>query len=148
MSGIEKVVVRYLDGSLLKGEVSDFQVHAEELVIREAGTHQDRRIPLGELKAVFFVRSLEGDAHHKELKRFGARADADRLGKKIFIKFQDGESIYGFFKGDLPWKQGFFVSEGPSPAQGFFITPTDGASNNIRIFVVGSAIKDITAIAP
>ena len=144
----DNVVVRYVNGSMLKGVVSDFSVDAAELIIREAGTGNDRRIPFGELKAVFFVKSLDGDAHHKELKRFGVRKDADHLGKKIYIKFHDNENMYGFFKGDLPWKQGFFVTEQHTSAQGFFITPTDGDSNNIRIFVIGSAIKDITAIAP
>lgn len=148
MTSTDNVVVRYLDGSMLKGVVSDFSVEAAELIIRDAATGGNRRIPLGELKAVFFVRTLDGDVHHREIKRFGARKDADHLGKKIYIRFRDGESMYGFFKGDLPWKQGFFVSDGPTPAKGFFITPADDHSNNIRIFVVGSAIRDITAIAP
>lgn len=148
MGDAEKVVVRFLDGRLLKGLARNFSVEAAELHIEDAENGGERRIPLRELKAVFFVKSLEGDRDHREKKLFGARKDADRLGRKIYIKFRDGENLYGFYRGDIPWKQGYFVTEPHSTAQGFFITPTDSESNNIRIFVVGSAVKDITAIVP
>lgn len=148
MENIEKVVVRYLDGKMQKGLVRNFSVEADELLIEEAVTGHEQRVPLKELKAVFFVRSLEGDPDHREKKLFGARKDAETLGKKIYIKFKDGENIYGFFRGDIPWKQGYFVTEPRSDARGFFVSPTDDESNNIRIFVVGTSIQDITVIAP
>ena len=148
MGDAEKVVVRFLNGKMVKGVVRNFSVETNELHFEDAGTADERRIPLAELKAVFFVRSLEGDHTHREKKAFGARKDADHLGKKIYIKFKDGESLYGFVRGDIPWKQGYFVSEPHGSAQGFLITPTDSESNNIKIFVVGGSIRDITAIVP
>jgi len=148
MNDIERVVVRFLDGKMQKGVVRNFSMEAEELLLEEAVSQTISRIPLKEIKAVFFVRSLEGDPDHREIKRFGVRKDADALGRKIYLKFKDGESMYGFFRGDIPWKQGFFVTEQHTSAQGFFITPTDDESNNLRIFVVGSSLKDVTAIVP
>jgi small nuclear ribonucleoprotein (snRNP)-like protein len=148
MGDAEKVVVRFLDGRMLKGLMNNFSVEATEVHLSEAESEKEHRIPLGELKAVFFVKSLEGDRAHREKKAFGARKDADHLGRKVYIKFKDGENMYGFVKGDIPWKQGYFVAEPHSQAQGFFIVPTDSESNNIRIFVVGSALKDITTIVP
>jgi small nuclear ribonucleoprotein (snRNP)-like protein len=148
MGDAEKVVVRFLNGTMLKGLIRNFSVEATEIHIEEAETGVEHRIPLAELKAVFFVKSLEGNRAHREKKVFGARKDADYLGRKVYIKFKDGENMYGFYRGDIPWKQGYFVAEPHSTAQGFFITPTDSESNNIRIFVVGSSLKDITAIVP
>lgn len=148
MENMDRVVIRYLDGKIQKGLVRSFSVEADELLLEESVTGNELRVPLGELKAVFFVRSLEGDPAHRERKLFGARKDAENLGKKIYIKFKDGENIYGFYRGDLPWKQGYFVTEQHSTARGFFVAPTDSESNNIRIFVVGTSIKDITVIVP
>lgn len=148
MGDAEKVVVRFLNGKMLKGVVRNFSADATELHFDDADTGNEHRIPLAELKAVFFVKSLEGDHTHREKKAFGVRRDADHLGKKIYIKFKDGENLYGFVRGDIPWKQGYFVSEPHGSAQGFFITPTDSESNNIRIFIIGGSIRDITAIVP
>ncbi len=148
MENIDRVVIRYLDGKVLKGLARGFSIDADEFLLEEAVTGNELRVPLGELKAVFFVRSLEGDPAHRERKLFGARKDAGQLGKKIYIKFKDGENIYGFYRGDIPWKQGYFVTEPHSSARGFFVAPTDSESNNIRIFVVGTSIKDITVITP
>ncbi|HWR73646.1 MAG TPA: hypothetical protein VN604_10785 [Nitrospirota bacterium] len=148
MENMDKVVVRYLDGKMQKGLVKNFSVEADELLLEEPVTGNELRVPLGELKAVFFVRSLEGDPSHREKKLFGARKDGKDLGKKIYIKFKDNETLYGFYRGDLPWKQGYFVTEPHGTSRGFFVAPTDSESNNIRIFVVGTSIKDITVITP
>lgn len=148
MGEAEKVVVRFLDGTMLKGMIRNFSAEGTELHLEERETGNVLHFSIVAIKAVFFVKTFAGDPGHREKKLFGARADAEELGRKIYIKFKDGENLYGFFKGDIPWKQGYFVADSHSTAQGFFITPTDSDSNNIRIFVVGSAIKDITAIVP
>ncbi len=148
MENVDRVVVRYLDGRVHKGLVRNFSVEADELVLEESVTGNEMRVSLAVLKAVFFVRSLEGDPSHREKKLFGARKDTKNLGKKIYIKFKDNENLYGFYRGDIPWKQGYFVAEPHSSARGFFVAPTDEGSNNVRIFVVGTAIKDITVIVP
>ncbi len=148
MNDFERVVVRFLDGKMQKGVVRNFSVEAEELLLEDAVNRSVTRVPLREVKAVFFVRTLDGDPDHRELKKFGVRKNADALGKKIYLRFKDGESMYGFFRGDIPWKQGYFVTEQHTSAQGFFVTPTDEGSNNIRIFVVGSSLKDVSVITP
>ena len=42
------------------------------------------------------------------------------------------------------WKKGFFLSKPDKRIKGFFLIPVDSDSNNIKVFVVGSAIRDIT----
>ncbi len=148
MDNAEKVVIRFMDGMMLKGIVKNFSVATDEIHFEEAGSGITHDVPFADLKAVFFVKSLEGDPAHREKKLFSARKDPDHAWRKIFIKFKDGENLYGFLKGEVPWKQGFFVAEPQTAARGFFVIPTDEESNNIKIFVVGSSIKDITSIVP
>ncbi len=148
MVSADKVVVRFLNGRILKGIVKDFAADASELRIEDAETGSELKIPIEDVKAVFFVKSYAGDSAHREKKAFGIREDTKNLRRKIYVKFKDGENMHGFVKGDIPWKQGYFVSEPRSSAKGFFVIPTDSESNNIKIFVIGSSILDITVIAP
>ncbi|MCX5719482.1 MAG: hypothetical protein NT055_05875 [Nitrospirae bacterium] len=74
-------------------------------------------------------------------KTYGLR---NNVGRKVYIKFNDGESMIGFIEGKVPWDKGFFISNPDSKVKGFYLIPTDSGSNNIKVFVVGSSIKDMT----
>jgi hypothetical protein len=65
-------------------------------------------------------------------------------GHKVYVKFTDQESLVGFVEGEIPWDKGFFVSREGSKAQGFFLIPVDRDSNNVKVFVVGTSVKDVT----
>jgi len=125
-----KVVIRYANGKLLKGFTNDFfpnkpsfHLNPVELGNKDKGIE----IPVNQLKAVFFVKDFDGDPSHYELKRF---AEGGQLsGRKAEVKFVDGEVLVGSTLGYDPKRPGFFI------------TPADSQSNNLRVFVVSSAVK-------
>jgi hypothetical protein len=88
-------------------------------------------VALSELKAVFFVKSLEGRRGPPSLKGLlEEKFEAPGL-MKVRITFLDGEVLVGTTHGYTPEREGFFV------------TPLERDSNNLRIFVVSSAVKKI-----
>lgn len=121
-----KVVVRFKDKTMKKGTTRDFfpnktQFHLEEMngVIVE--------INIEDLKAVFFVKGFEGNKNH----RYNYEDKIAGGGRKIKVKFFDGEAMEGFTLGYSPDRQGFYL------------TPADLQGNNERIFVVKSATEKI-----
>ena len=121
-----KVVVRFKDETVMKGTTSDFFPNkmSFHLTTSEGDVTE---IDVENLKAVFFVKDSEGDK---------TRDDAydDEIagaGRKVLVQFADGETIKGY---TLTFKAG---------KHGFFMTPADLGSNNIRIFVVKSATTDV-----
>ncbi len=64
----------------------------------------------------------------------------------MFVRFKDGESMIGYLEGDMPWEKGFFISKPDEKKAVFFLMPADEGSNNIKVFVIGASVKDITAI--
>jgi len=143
MSPDDKVVIRFNNGTLLKGYIKEFSPESQHILFEEIGENSYKNIPWQELKAIFFVRTFEGDSEYREKKRYGIRK---REGRKMFIKFNDGESMIGYLQGDVPWDKGFFLSRPDEKKKGFFLVPVDEESNNIRVFVVRSSVRDITAL--
>lgn len=141
MSEGEKVVARFKDGTMIKGFIRDFSVDAGVVVLNDQQTNQERHVPIDDLKAIFFVKSFTGFSAHVEKKTFGIRKLA---GRKAYVKFSDKESLVGFIDGAVPWDKGFSLATLGEKVKGFFLVPVDGDSNNDRIFIVGSAIQDIT----
>lgn len=64
--------------------------------------------------------------------------------KRVFVKFKDGESLTGYIEGEMPWQKGFFLESGRK--KGFFLLPTDTESNNIKIFIIASFVRDVTLV--
>jgi len=141
MSGEQRVVARFTDGRVLKGYINEFTAESDYVVLDEAGSGKEQRIPVSDLKALFFIKSFEGDRQYREKKTFGI---SPNKGKKVYVKFFDRESLVGFVEGEVPWGKGFFLSGEGSKTKGFFLIPVDGNCNNIKVFVVGRAIEDIT----
>jgi len=129
-----RVVAHFKDGRLLKGYTHDF-TPAKQLFHVTSEQEEDRgkihEVNTGELKAVFFVKTLEGNRGYVEKRRFD-EVDASVLrGLKIKVEFFDGEVIRG-------------ISLGYSKnRKGFFIIPVDPECNNERIYVVADAISDV-----
>jgi hypothetical protein len=141
--GHERSVVRLNDGSLLKGYLKDFSSEMETVVLREAETGKIHTLRIEDLKAVFFVKSFEGDDDYKEKKSYGIRKPT---GNRVFVKFKDGERLVGFVDGKVPWQKGFFLSRKDSDGKGFFLLPVDKDTNNIKIFVISSSVDDVTVV--
>jgi small nuclear ribonucleoprotein (snRNP)-like protein len=135
----QRVVVRYLDGRLIRGSIHDFSASDEFVSIENESGNQ--KIKMDELKAIFFVRTFEGDRSHVEKKSF---RDPVSPGKRVFVKFKDSESLTGYIEGGVPWEKGFFLE--PNKGSGFFLIPVDNESNNIKVFVVASSVRDVTVM--
>ena len=122
------VVVAYRDGRRLKGSTFDF-VPTRDKFHLESIDKQVLLVELSELKAIFFVHDLEGDKARAKLNEFpdGARVS----GRKMRVRFHDGEQMLGATQGYDPRRPGFFL------------VPADAAGNNQRVFVVAAAVAEI-----
>lgn len=139
----EKVVCRFADGRTVKGYLQDFNPEMPELIVRDGAEGKGLAVSMDELKAVFFVRTFEGDNRYREKKSYGT---GRAKGTRVFIKFKDGESLVGFLEGAVPWKRGFFLSRSEMSQQGFFLLPVDEGANNVKVFVVAAAVNDVTVM--
>jgi hypothetical protein len=144
MTEREKVVMRFNDGRVLKGYLSLFSPELPEAVLEEEGAARAHKVSLRDVKAVFFVKSFDGNRGYKERKTYGISRTKGR--NKVFIKFNDGESLVGFLEGGVPWEKGFFLSRQGFGATGFFLLPVDDDTNNIKVFVVASSVSDVTVV--
>lgn len=126
-----KVVIRYKAGDLVKGFTQDFFPNKETFHVFPADQSPSRSVEVSmkDLKAIFLVRDFCGIPQYNEQKKFN---EADRpSGKKVEVAFVDGEVMVGSTLG--------YDRNRP----GFFVVPADPKSNNIRVFVVSSAIKNV-----
>ncbi len=143
MSDNEKIVARFNDKSLLKGYVNKFTGDSATVIIKEADTGKEHVVPMEDLKAIFYVKTFEGSKEYKEKKVYGP---GKKLGRKVFIKFLDGEKLVGFLEADVPPDKilSFLKSDGSK--KGFFLVPVDRECNNTRVFAAWNAIDDITTL--
>ena len=132
---LNKVVVRYQDGRILKGTTVDFLPTKAVFHLMLADAPRDAKpveVQIAEVKAVFFVKDFAGNAERKKNQEF--QAGKTVLGKKIRVVFQDGETLLGT-------TQGYDASR-----PGFFVIPADASSNNERCFIVARATKQVSFI--
>ena len=134
MSVQNKVVVRYLDGRVMKGTTVDFLPTRPTFHLVPVGqsgsTISVLEIQISDLKAVFFVKDFIGDASYDEVKAFNAGTPTQ--GRRMQIVFKDDEMLIGTTMGYQPERTGFFL------------VPADPKSNNARCFVVATAVKKVS----
>jgi len=141
LSSGDQAVLHVRGGKLLKGLLTDFTPTAEKVHLQpESDTAQSPiEVQVADLKAIYYVRSFAGNREHKKKRYFGAM---EGKGKRIMVRFRDGEILCGFIEGELPWKDGFLTSPDPS-LKGFFMQPADPDGNNTKVFVVTTAVEDV-----
>ncbi len=86
------------------------------------------RLPLDSLKAIFFVRSFDGNASYAETKFFNPEPEIEGLW--VHITFEDGETTEGIVHNSLS-----LLNDA-----GFLMRPPDPNSNNHAVYVLKSAI--------
>lgn len=122
----DKIVVRFLNGSVMKGQTNNFSPRKKlfHLVTLEG---MIVRIDTDEVKAIFFVKYYEGNKlrtdHYNDL-----LSGSGKIAKTTFF---DGESMSGF------------VQDYSEDSHGFFIVPTDRENNNDRVFILRAATAKI-----
>jgi hypothetical protein len=114
---------------MLKGYTTDFNASRTHFTLCSAlsRTADAVIVPFVRLKAVFFVRDFAGNPEHVECKEMPEPGP----GRRIEVTLNDGEIIVGT---TLNYQSG-----GP----GFFVTPIDPQANNIRVFVVAQAVRQV-----
>ena len=137
----DKVVAHYKDGRVVKGHTHDFSPECDTFSLQPYVTDLGPvTVTIEDLKAVFHVKTFEGNRDHKpspqqvgEIPDPRFRVAVDRA-KKALVEFADGERMWGYAVG----------VERPNP--GFFFFPTDPHTNNLRIYVIRSALKDVVLL--
>jgi hypothetical protein len=125
------VVARFLDGRVLKGVTRDFSPNRAMFHIDPQDGATTVELRFRQLKALFFVASLEGDPSRQDVRGFIHGPVETQQGKKVAVRFRDGEFICGY---TLSW----------SPdREGFFMFPADVGSNNQRIYVITSSTLEV-----
>ena len=130
-----KIVVHYLDGSVLKGFTSDFTPNKDTLhlvPVNAPSNIQPLPVNVPDLKAVFFVKDFRGDPQYREKKEFDEKTPA--IGRKIRVIFRDGEHMVGTTQGYQAGRPGFFLF------------PADPKSNNDRCYVISPAARSVSFI--
>jgi len=125
-----KIVARYRDGRTLKGTTQNFFPNKPNFhVIRQGGAGPGDLVEVNveDLKGIFFVRDFTGNPKHVDRKQL---APGERVqGRLMEVTFKDGEVIVGTTTGYDPKRPGFFLF------------PIDPSANNVRVFLVTSAIR-------
>ncbi len=122
------VVARYLDGRVVKGETTDFHPALDSFHVRYHSDVPPARITTEGLKAVFFVRSLEGNAEYRDHREF---PEGPGLRRKLWLEFEDGERMAAWPVSALLGKNGFYV------------IPTDRDSNLEKAYVFRDSISKL-----
>jgi small nuclear ribonucleoprotein (snRNP)-like protein len=121
----KKVIVRFRDRRIVKGGTHNFKSNREIFHVTEI--HNEKKIieiPMSQLKAIFFVETLEKNRDRLSPEDFSLESFDDVIGRKVKITFSDGEVMYGIIHGYTPHMKGFFIF------------PADKESNNKRAFVI------------
>ena len=129
-----KVVVRYVNGNVVKGFTQDFFPNKDRfhLYAAEKPSGESQEILIKDLKAIFFVKDFAGNAQYQERKNY--LEGEQPQGRKVEITFSDGEVLVGTTHGYDPKRQGFFLF------------PADPKSNNIRLYAVTASVKKVRSL--
>ncbi len=131
MAELNRVVAHFTDGKLLKGTTQDFFPNRPSFHLQPADGSPTFEVRCKSLKGLFFVKEFAGDAKRRDLRGFLAAPGETARGKKIAVRFKDGELLCGYSLSYLPGREGFFMF------------PSDSGSNNLRVYVVAAATVEI-----
>jgi hypothetical protein len=106
------------------------QLPLDSIRLRVLNSASIEEIPTKDAKAVFFVKTFDGDLRHRAL-HFHEHAPIVQ-GLWVRVYFSDGEMIEGIIGNTKD-----FVLE-----SGFFLRPTDPNGNNRLVYVLKGGLKD------
>lgn len=125
----KEVVIHYVNGTVVRGRTADFHQRKPDFHV-SALDGRILTVPVHQLKAVFFVRSLNGNPRRTDAPGYGSG-----YGRRARVLFVDGEVIEGR------------VESINREGAGFFLEPGDPDSNNERVFCVLAAVSDVNVQA-
>jgi hypothetical protein len=119
-----------LEGLLVQG----IRHVPDVLRLRTSDDNTIQEVPVNEVKAVFFVKSFEGQGSRNDLKFF---SNAPMVhGVWVQLQFKDGEIMEGIILNGM-----HHLTE-----PGFFVHPTDPDANNRLIYVLKSSLADFRVL--
>lgn len=125
-----RAVIAFADGRRMRGYICDFSAIKDSFRLspeEDPLQKKSAEVKMKDLKAVFFVRSFDGNRGYQE----SHTVESQRHGRRLEVTFQDGEKLVG-------------TSEAHNPRKlGFFLFPADGKSNNSRIFIVNRKVRKV-----
>jgi len=133
----KKIVVKYLNGKIIKGYTTDFNPNKDVFHLQLVEEYQEKeqkekvKINIDEIKAVFFVKNFQGDKNYEKVRTFNGYESGPPSQRKIIVIFKDSENFYGTTHSYSPDRKGFFVY------------PIDQKDNNDRVFVSCKALEKV-----
>ena len=133
-STLHKVVVRTRDGEVIPGFANQDRIKKTLKIITQQGKEQT--FSIDKLKAVFFVKDFQGNPEYDEIKFLNKQSVSSMIWARV--EFFDGEVLEGKIPNNME-----LIS-----APGFYLSPSDQDTNNRRVWVVKSALKNFTILNP
>jgi len=145
-SNTYRIVIRYEDhavrgfaeaselGSIEQLLRNDPSSSLDTIRLKLVDTEASEDVSTKNAKAVFFVKTFDGDLRHRAL-HFHENAPIVQ-GLWVRVSFHDGETIEGIISNSRD-----FVLE-----HGFFMMPTDPNGNNRLIYVLKDRLKDFNVL--
>lgn len=142
-----KVVAHKKSGQVFKGyadlpismDVSLLPSHAPVVlpksidIVPETGGRVSH-VQVDTLKALFFVKSFQGDSTYNETKFFNPEPKIEGLW--VHLTFEDGEATEGIIHNNIG-----FLNE-----PGFLLKPPDPLSNNQAVYVLKNALAQFSVV--
>jgi hypothetical protein len=130
---MNKVVARYADGRIAKGTATDFSPAKDLFHMSVAATPTEAaslvEIRMRDLKAVYFVKDLEGNRQHTDRNEFDPTRPP--VSRPMAVTFKDGEVLVGTTTGYQPGRPGFFF------------VPADATSNIEHCYIVTASTRTV-----
>ncbi len=133
-SSLQKVIVRTRDGEVIPGFANQDRISKTLKIITQQGKEQ--KFSIDKLKAVFFVKDFQGNPEYDEIKFLNKQSVSSMVW--VRVEFFDGEVL----EGKIPNNMELISSPG------FYLSPSDRDTNNKRVYVIKSALKDFTFLCP
>ena len=129
----KKVVVHMKDGTIQKGVTHDFDTNGQAFhMLPGEGGGVPVKVNFEDMKALFYVKDYMGNRDFVARQEFD---EAHRSARRAVVTFRDSEEVWGLLG-----------EEHSDEGLGFFFYPSDKNDNNIRIFVIRSAIKELRLV--
>jgi len=129
----KKVVVRFLNRSVLRGYLNPGRLGSSETVELLTQEGEQRSFDVKEVRSIYFVREFSSD-YEPERRAFLSRPKLDGLW--VRLKFRDEDTIEGVVPNDL-----LSLLD-----RGVQITPPDLHGTTLKIFIPRTALTEMTVL--
>jgi len=133
-STLHKVIVRTRDGEVIPGFANQDRIRNTLKIITQQGNEQT--FNLDKLKAVFFVKDFQGNPEYDEIKFLNKQSVSSMIW--VRVEFFDGEVLEGKILNNMEL----------ICSPGFYLSPSDQDTNNKRVYVIKSSLKNFIILCP